>query len=296
MRTNFDDLLRDKVNSLDNFIPPEVQWEPENSWIRISRVLGKGGTRVYIHYLVAASVAGLLYLSGSLSLINLQDMVPFPQPNEKIHSAQKITTLATGLGRKKPFQIKGPDLINSKVLLASIQTPWAEHFSGDSYSITREMPPKLDQAPAFFNGQMNSPAYSELPPKVKLSVLGGVGNASNRFGPSLVVKAAYVYAGKGKFNSLGLSISSLHLFEKEESGKTTLESNLFLNAEWGVSGRKNLDLGMGYMVFSKSDIFKNHTVHFYGRFPIGKLLKVSPEVILTDNFKRVVPGISLLIG
>ena len=84
MRTNFDDLLRDKVNSLDNFIPPEVQWEPENSWIRISRVLGKGGTRVYLHYLVAASVAGLLYLSGSLSLVNLQDMVPFPQPNEKI--------------------------------------------------------------------------------------------------------------------------------------------------------------------------------------------------------------------
>lgn len=98
-----------------------------------------------------------------------------------------------------------------------------------------------------------------------------------------------------------VSVSPYFLFEKNTEGSYITNDNWFINAEIGTVYQKRtygwvgnmVSFGVGYLYRQRGDYFQNATVKIFTCLAITKGITILPELISTNNFKQIFPGLTL---
>ncbi|RZM25357.1 MAG: hypothetical protein EOO88_19585 [Pedobacter sp.] len=112
----------------------------------------------------------------------------------------------------------------------------------------------------------------------------------------------YTRAWPGMYTYLNIAASAYYLFDRAENTNRT-STPIFIDLSLGNrmnNGRvrqsrfDEFGFGVGYLVRNEGDYFQRNTFRLFGHFiASNSVLRFSPELYITDNFKRVFPGISL---
>lgn len=98
-----------------------------------------------------------------------------------------------------------------------------------------------------------------------------------------------------------LSMTPYFFFEKGERGEHLVKDNWFINLYMG--GATNflglqtplLTGGVGYLLIPRGDIFTGTTFKGFLNVRMKNGMSIGPEIIATNNFKQIFPGITLKI-
>ncbi len=100
-----------------------------------------------------------------------------------------------------------------------------------------------------------------------------------------------------------LSVSPFFFFKHDDKDSYWVEDNWFINLERGGSFKndilgfksKQYSYGLGYLAIQKGDYFKGTTVKFFISATILNGVTLSPELIATDTFRQIFPGMTMKI-
>ena len=100
-----------------------------------------------------------------------------------------------------------------------------------------------------------------------------------------------------------ISGSGYYFFEKDAAGNFAVNDNWFVNASIGnISDRTDASwyglessFGIGYLVSKKGGYFKNNTFRVFTDIMLVRGLTIVPEIIFTDDFKQIFPGITVKV-
>ena len=72
----------------------------------------------------------------------------------------------------------------------------------------------------------------------------------------------------------------------------------FINAGYTFSDRLNKGWTgeIGYLINPNDTFYREKTIKMSAHKKLGKHLKVGPEIIFTNNFKNIIPGLSVQIS
>ncbi len=109
--------------------------------------------------------------------------------------------------------------------------------------------------------------------------------------------------GEKNYRLFGIYTSSYVVFDRMAAQSFTSYANLFLNGELGSSYEGDLltvkfqrvTLGGGYLLNPDGKYFKNTTAKLFMNFTLKSGITISPEIIATDNFRQVFPGVTIKI-
>ncbi len=98
-----------------------------------------------------------------------------------------------------------------------------------------------------------------------------------------------------------LSVSPYFFFHQAADGRFYTYDNWFVNLSAGGAGEflgvkaKLLMGGVGYLFAAKGNYFKNTTMKAFMTIKVKDGFTVSPEIIFTNDFKQIFPGITLKV-
>ena len=148
--------------------------------------------------------------------------------------------------------------------------------------------------------------YTSSGAKIVLDANAGIGLIRNTLTPMADFRLMYLdkwRKGNGSKDAshFGIAFSPYFFFDKDATGGYRVHDNWFLSLEAGEnskSGEKtaNMYAGLGYLIRQNGDYFKGATMKFYLGFKMHKnIITICPEIIATDNFKQIFPGVTLKI-
>jgi hypothetical protein len=137
----------------------------------------------------------------------------------------------------------------------------------------------------------------------------GVGLIRNTFAPTADLglefrKYMRMYDNGKSYTLGGVYASPYFFFDKNADGSYHTYDNWFVNAYIGsayqnenIQGLRtqSLSVGLGYLVAQKGGYFKNTTMKAFFNLQLSKGVTISPELIATDNFKQIFPGLTLKV-
>jgi hypothetical protein len=104
------------------------------------------------------------------------------------------------------------------------------------------------------------------------------------------------------YTVVSLYMSSVFFFDRDPNGGYFVKDNWFLNADIGAPGdgpkaanARMFSIGAGYLVAPKGDYFKGTTMKVFAKIQFQNGISVCPELIITNDFKQVFPGLTLKI-
>lgn len=105
-------------------------------------------------------------------------------------------------------------------------------------------------------------------------------------------------------NVYGLYASGFFAFARNADGAYAVHDNWFLNVEFGTEGIhefinniriSRLTIGGGYLVAQKGGYFKDNTFKAFMNIRLKNGFTLSPELIATDGFRQLFPGLSIKV-
>jgi len=124
----------------------------------------------------------------------------------------------------------------------------------------------------------------------------GVGLFRNEIAPVFYICLGLNHKDRYEIN---VNTSSIFFFERKVDKDYSIFRNTFLNAEYllnfSIFNKKDRDfngIGVGYLVESKGQYFRETTMIFYYKRKF-KYFSVMPGIITSDDFKEVFPVISI---
>ena len=140
----------------------------------------------------------------------------------------------------------------------------------------------------------------------QLAIYGntGVGLVRDRLVPEIGLGVALqLKRGRPGTKYIGLNGSMHYFFERRDDGRHRMFINTFLTLElahsFSAEGKLWQKVGIGYLVGEQGGYFGPNTfkltVDLTGKPRFGALHLI-PELILTDNFKSIFPGIRMGVG
>jgi hypothetical protein len=150
-------------------------------------------------------------------------------------------------------------------------------------------------------GRMPSSRYLSLTARI------GIGLIRNTVTPMGEIGVQYNrYWRPGNYNDhnvFKLTATPYFFFDKNSRGDFLIRDNWFINAsageidenpQYGWFGN-TATFGVGYLAVNKGDYFKKTTFKVFTDIVFVKGFTIVPEIIFTDNFKQVFPGITLKV-
>ncbi len=129
----------------------------------------------------------------------------------------------------------------------------------------------------------------------------GTGLIRNAFAPMAEVGIVLVKQGRRMYNdrylqtSIGAFVSSYYIFERNTNNEFSLKDNVFVNLKI-ANDKREKSVGVGYLLSGKGNYFRGVTTKVF--FDIRMLkngLTLSPEIIFTNDFKQIFPGLTLKV-
>jgi len=135
----------------------------------------------------------------------------------------------------------------------------------------------------------------------------GAGLVRNTLSPNGEFGISYInYYRRGEsrayeFNTL--FASSYFFFDRQADGQFLVSDNWFINIESGSSYDEEMlgvkirgfSVGAGYLAWEKGNYFKGTTIKAFASVRLMSGLSICPELIATNNFKQIFPGITFKI-
>ncbi len=129
----------------------------------------------------------------------------------------------------------------------------------------------------------------------------GAGTIRNSFAPYAEIGMSLIKYDRrihnDKFNErfvLTAFVSGYYLFDHNADGAYYVKDNWFANL--CVGEESNINFGVGYLFSKKGDYFKGVTTKMFMDVTLLKKgLTLSPELIFTNDFKQVFPGLTLKV-
>ncbi|MBL0342564.1 MAG: hypothetical protein IPP71_17690 [Bacteroidetes bacterium] len=132
--------------------------------------------------------------------------------------------------------------------------------------------------------------------KIKIYPGFGISLIRNELAPVFYINLGVNHRDRYEVN---INTSSIFFFEREADKNYNIFRNTFLNAEFLLNfsllngSVKNWNgLGIGYLVESKGQYFRDATVFLYYKRKY-RYLSIMPGIMLADDFKDVFPVISI---
>lgn len=132
----------------------------------------------------------------------------------------------------------------------------------------------------------------------------GVGLVRNTFAPVGDIGLEFVHSGKrlydNKFHTYTLSLysSAYFFFQQNAAGDYLAKDNWFVNATFRNDNTDYFinSYGLGYLYARRGDYFKGTTIKAFFNVNLHKHgITLCPELIITNDFKQVIPGITLKV-
>ncbi|HYD21465.1 MAG TPA: hypothetical protein VEB40_08325, partial [Flavipsychrobacter sp.] len=152
-----------------------------------------------------------------------------------------------------------------------------------------------------------SPAFDMNHDRVSLSGNIGAGLVRSKLAPLAEIGLEYRdywVSGQPNYSIFGVYAAPYFLFDRSD-GKIYTHTNWFINAEIGsfferdneIMGlkMKRLTIGAGYLLNPDQIFFQTTTIKVFGNFQLGKGFTISPELISTNNFKNIFPGLTIKV-
>jgi hypothetical protein len=98
--------------------------------------------------------------------------------------------------------------------------------------------------------------------------------------------------------------SAAFFFAANEKGDQVVRENYFINIESGTNGTdddflglrvRSISLGASYLFSQSGDYFKPVTLKAFMGFRLQSGITLLPEIIATNNFRQIFPGITLKV-
>lgn len=98
----------------------------------------------------------------------------------------------------------------------------------------------------------------------------------------------------------GPQISANMIFDFADEGNMNINTFLNLGYAWDLERKTDepnmLGLELGYLISKQGELFGENTFKFGVNWSPAKLVTVSPQLFVTDNFEQVFPGIRVGFG
>ncbi|MBO9562776.1 MAG: hypothetical protein J7621_08385 [Niastella sp.] len=106
-----------------------------------------------------------------------------------------------------------------------------------------------------------------------------------------------------EYTFINLGVSSFFTFLEDEAGAFHTNHNIFLEGSLGNRMNNNVNnygnfselaAGIGYLVYKEGTYFKGSTWKLFVSIGIKRsFIRIRPELYITDNFRKVFPGLTL---
>ncbi len=101
-----------------------------------------------------------------------------------------------------------------------------------------------------------------------------------------------IVSGRNSF--IRASATPYFFFEKGLGNNITVNDNWFATLEFGTQkDDKRASVGIGYLFAEKGGYFQNTTGKVFAVYTLSKRVSLCPEIIFTNNFRQVYPGVTL---
>ena len=303
MKVEVRKIIGKKIRSLDQVVPPEVKWTKEASWAKLDQKLRPSHSKsrngkTYSHYYAAASVAFLVVFSWVIDQQSNRELSAFGRyvkpDTREIHASSKTPVSLSSMwvlpSETKPLKL---DLVTpSGVNNGEAEPQWEALIEAKKGQMVMSPLPRFNTMAAITNPDKKKP-------KFLFEVPIGVSWLDKKVGPTLALRAGlFMPNGSNSFTSLAISAHTHLLLDNQEGGGLRLAPQTFLNLEFGKTWhnsrqkRRSWQVGMGYLVAGQADILPAKTVKIFSSVGFGRF-RIGPEIILTDDLKSIVPGITI---
>lgn len=197
---------------------------------------------------------------------------------------------------KKPLQ-------NKKGYIRAVSSVYRPYLSGYTKEHWRPAIVKYRQFTGIIKDESD---YGGATDYLTVDMNVGVGLLRNTLAPTAdlglqIVRNRRKYDPKTS-NTYGLYFQPIFLFEKNSSGNYITNTNGFVNVRFGEQTNEEgckrpitRAFGAGYLILNKGDYFKKNTFKVFMDLQLNKDIRISPELIITDNGKQVFPGLTLKV-
>lgn len=169
------------------------------------------------------------------------------------------------------------------------------HWATDKKLILYYGKVENERYPSYYKQRSNITFYGNV----------GAGLVRNKIAPTaafgLTYRKPWVF-GQKDYNLWSVYASPYFLFEKKADGKYYTYDSWFVNFEVGSSFESDwystlttqkFTVGMGYLLNPNNLHFTGFTMKVFANFTFMKGITVSPELIATDKFKSIFPGVTV---
>ena len=281
-------MTKSKIESLDIYSPPIHGWNRSNTWQVIkSKLEGSNKTVVVWGLAIAASISLLVAASISLN----SDALFYQEPNkvetfifENNTSEKSIqhVALKSNLERSE-----------SVLKFVTIKYPVAQNTSQTDFKLPNDIIKHLPVS-------LTDHTSNNTKKGIKLTPFFSTDYSDNSgISPSFGIDFK-VFSRSKQHIRHDVNIGGAVTFQKvsnENSSKRHTFTFLHIGYDRiNETTNKGWSTQAGIMVNPDSNIYKNNTVKFSLNRQFNSHIKAGPEVIFTDNFKKVYPGISIVLS
>ena len=134
----------------------------------------------------------------------------------------------------------------------------------------------------------------------------GVGLTRNTFTPSVdlglqIIKGWPSSKGVEQYRYYSAFLSANYFFSNNSSGDYLTHMNVFANFMYGTKYDTEFDglqnkkaaIGIGYLIHPEGNYFKKTTLKVFMEIQLPRGITVCPELIATNDFKQIFPGITV---
>ncbi|PIB35168.1 hypothetical protein BFP72_07035 [Reichenbachiella sp. 5M10] len=267
-------------------------------WESISSKLGEMDKRI-MTWLFAMATSVSLLIAGSMNFIQIE--IPFQNKHDMVMEGKIAHThTITPPQPKAPMKV----VVLEKITPKEIETIQATAWEDESLTIQRQIPNTPGQAKSSEETTGNPPFFPSKP-ELFGSLLFNQNGLSPELGISLPIlkidQIDRVHTFKaGISTQITYTNSSSNEVEQIGSGYITPVPSVFANLEYESqkkSGGYGWNARIGYKLNQDSSgVYQANTMKATIQKSINPHIKIGPEVIFTHNFRKIYPGIALVVS
>jgi len=285
-------IVQDKIKEVEHKIIPGVNWDKQKSWDKIKDILNAKNKQLIMWYFAtAASISILVAATVDTTIPYLHKVF------EQEHNETVVNAIIPQLLNNDSEEVETKSLIESYDLDFK-KMP-------DEHKLIKESLCTKNQIKAI-EGSKQELSIVENKEQNKPSLNFGTsigGNKLTGLAPGLSFDVRQYLNGNGsKIRYISIGASTSFIFKAAtENNHSEFYPATFVNAKYGqrkLQGSRNTEweIGAGYLINPNQVIYKDTTIRFQYTRTISGRLKVGPELILTDNMRKLYPGFTLAFG